>query len=173
MPKATGRTRVRSFPAVIAADARLLILGSMPGVASLSARQYYAHPRNSFWPLMGELAGAHPTLPYDERLAALTRHGLALWDVLHSCEREGSLDADIEQTSAEPNDLPALLRQHPGIRRICCNGGTAHSVLLRHFGALLALEFPGIEVLRLPSTSPANAGWSPARKREAWKQALR
>ncbi|MFI4869825.1 MAG: DNA-deoxyinosine glycosylase [Steroidobacterales bacterium] len=165
--------RVHGFPAVIGADARILILGSMPGVASLNAQQYYAHPRNHFWRIMGEICGAGPELPYRERLQVLLHERLGLWDVLQSCVRGGSLDAAIEHHSATANDLPALLRRSASLRRLCCNGGTAYTTLRRHFGEPLAREFPRLEICRLPSTSPANASWSYRRKLEAWSQALR
>ena len=171
-----------SFPAVIAAGTRILILGSMPGIASLDAQQYYAHPRNQFWRLLGDIgvtaidvAGIDPRgagLSYRQRLQALLGHGLGLWDVLHSCVRDGSLDAAIEQRSALPNDLLPLLRGHP-VMRLCCNGATAYAALQRHFGKVLASEFPHIDIRRLPSTSPANATWSYARKLGAWADALR
>jgi TDG/mug DNA glycosylase family protein len=163
--------RVQSFPAVIGPGTRILILGSMPGVASLNAQQYYAHPRNQFWPIMGEICGAGPELPYPRRLQALLDHGLGLWDVLQSCVRGGSLDAAIEHHSAIANNLLPLL--HSGaVRRLCCNGGTAYAALQRHFGKRLACELPQIEIRCLPSTSPANASWSQPRKLQAWTGAL-
>jgi TDG/mug DNA glycosylase family protein len=165
--------RVQSFPAVIGAATRILILGSMPGVASLGAQQYYAHPQNHFWRITGTICGAGPELPYDQRLRAILGGGLGLWDVLQSCVRRGSLDTAIELDSATANDLPALLRRAGGVMRLCCNGGMAYSALQRHFGRQLAREFPHLDVRRLPSTSPANASWSYARKLEAWAQALR
>jgi TDG/mug DNA glycosylase family protein len=164
--------RVYSFPAIVADDARILILGSMPGVASLRAGQYYAHPRNQFWNILEELCGVRSALPYQQRLQMLRDHHVAVWDVLHSCVRPGSLDAAIEHRSARPNDLTRLLRSTPSIRRICCNGGVAHAVLKRHFAMPLATQLPELEVQRLPSTSPANASWSYARKLNAWRQAL-
>jgi len=157
---------------VIDAGTRILILGSMPGVASLDAQQYYAHPRNQFWPIMGAICGAGPERPYRQRLQVLREHGLGLWDVLHSCVRGGSLDASIEHHSATANDLLPLLRAGR-VMRLCCNGGTAHALLLRHFGQRLAGELPHIDIRRLPSTSPANASWSYARKLSAWSEALR
>lgn len=162
--------RAKSFPPVIAPDARVLILGSMPGTASLAAAQYYAHPYNQFWRIVGEICGAGPDLAYPLRLQRLRAHGFALWDVLDSCVRPGSLDSAIEHTSAIANDVPGLLRTAPGIRRICCNGATAYHGVRRYFGA--ELDALGITVLRLPSTSPANAGWSFARKLTAWRAAL-
>jgi double-stranded uracil-DNA glycosylase len=164
--------RVHSFAAVSGVDTRILILGSMPGVASLSAQQYYAYPRNQFWHIMGAICGAGFELPYAQRLQQLLNRGLGLWDVLHSCVRGGSLDAAIEQRSAIANDLLPLLRASPVVR-LCCNGGSAYTALQRHFGERLAGEFPRIEVRRLPSTSPANAGCSYARKLAAWTEALR
>jgi hypoxanthine-DNA glycosylase len=163
---------LRSFAPVLAANARALILGSMPGGASLAASQYYAHPQNQFWRIMGTLYGAGPDLAYEQRLQTLQSAGISLWDVLHSCVRRGSLDAAIERASALPNDLPALLQTQPGIACICCNGLAAYQTLQRHFAPRLASDFPHIDVLRLPSTSPAHASWSYDRKRAAWAAAL-
>jgi len=162
--------RARSFEPVVLAGARVLILGSMPGAASLAARQYYAHPYNQFWPIVAQLLGFDPALPYAERLTQLQRGGLALWDVLESCVRPGSLDSAIEHHSAVANDIPGLLRRHPTITRLCCNGGTAYAALRRHFGAHPLLQ--SVEVRRLPSTSPANASWTRARKLAAWRESL-
>ena len=164
--------RVYSFPAVAADDARVLILGSMPGVASLQATQYYAHPRNQFWRILTELCGLATVPDYPQRLQLLRERHLALWDVLHSCVRPGSLDAAIEHHTAKANDLIGLLHAHPGIVRICCNGGTAFTALRRYFAKALADRFPHIDVRQLPSTSPANASWTYARKLHAWRQAL-
>ncbi|MGH8232515.1 MAG: DNA-deoxyinosine glycosylase [Steroidobacteraceae bacterium] len=167
-----GPLRVCSFAPLVGARTRILILGSMPGVASLTAGQYYAHPRNQFWRIMGAVCEAGPERPYRERLRLLTRAGFGLWDVLESCVRPGSLDAAIEHASAEANDLPSLLRSR-AIVRVCCNGGTAHRALQRYFGVQLAREFAGLQVRALPSTSPANASWSYARKLHAWRAALK
>lgn len=164
--------RHRSFAAVVRADARALILGSMPGAASLAAQQYYAHPQNQFWPIMEQLYGVPRSGPYAARLQRLQHSRVALWDVLQSCVRPGSLDTAIEHASAIPNAVPQLLREHPGIVRLCCNGGTAFRAVLRYFGAQLQREFPQIECLRLPSTSPAHAGMRFADKLAAWRAAL-
>jgi hypoxanthine-DNA glycosylase len=163
--------RVRSFPPLEDRHARVLILGSMPGAASLRAQQYYAHPQNRFWPIMGALCGATPDLPYAERVRVLERSHIAVWDVLHSCQRNGSLDAAIDLASAQPNELARLLHAQPGIRRVLCNGALSARLWRRHFAALAAREFPELECLALPSTSPANATWSPARKLAAWRAA--
>ncbi|MBP7623629.1 MAG: DNA-deoxyinosine glycosylase, partial [Xanthomonadales bacterium] len=104
---------VRSFPPLIAAHARVLILGSMPGIASLQALRYYAHPRNQFWPILGELLGFDASADYALRVQALHKAGIAVWDVLAECEREGSLDTSIRRDSEQANDLPGLLAKHP------------------------------------------------------------
>lgn len=164
--------RVCSFAPVARADARLLILGSMPGVASLAAQRYYAHPYNQFWRIMGVLCAAGPELPYEQRLERLQAHGIALWDVFESCARSGSLDSSIEPASAVVNDIPGLLQHCPQLRRICCNGSTAYAAFKRHLAEPVARSRPGLGIERLPSTSPANATWSPARKLAAWRAAL-
>lgn len=151
---------------VFDARARLLVLGSFPGAASLQASQYYAHPRNAFWPLMGALLGdaVLPSLPYAARLQALKRHRVALWDAVAACRREGSLDMAIE--AAEPSDLPHLVARLPELRAIACNGSLAHRQ------TLLALGEAGVPVLRMPSTSPAHAGRSLADKIATWRAGL-
>ena len=149
---------------MIGRGTRLLVLGSFPGVASLRAGQYYAHPRNQFWPILSALWGEDlTTRPYAERLRVLRERGLGLWDVYASCEREGSLDSAI----AEPalNDLAGLRRRAPGLRAIVHNGAeSARS--MRHTRAL------AVPVRRLPSTSPANARWSFDAKLAAWREAF-
>jgi double-stranded uracil-DNA glycosylase len=164
-------SRVQSFAPVARGTARVLILGSMPGEASLRAGQYYAHPRNQFWRIAGDLLGFDPARPYAERLARLSAADIALWDVLASCIRKSSLDSAIEPLSVIPNDFAGFLRAHLQIRRICFNGAKAEALYLRHVRPGLA---PGLEVehLRLPSTSPANAALSYSAKLLAW-QAIR
>lgn len=152
---------------------RVLILGSMPGRRSLADAEYYAHPRNLFWPLMGELFGAHPTLPYADRLTRLTEAGVALWDVLARCERPGSLDASILAETEVPNPIGALLTAHPTIGVVATNGATAAALFRRH---VLAELDPSVRarltLLRLPSTSPANASIPLEVKRAAWRALL-
>jgi hypoxanthine-DNA glycosylase len=158
--------RLHGLAPVFDAQARLLVLGSFPGAASLQAAQYYAHPRNAFWPVMAALL-AEPALaaqPYAERLASLRRHRVALWDAVAACQREGSLDTAI--TDAEPSDLGELIARLPGLKAIGCNGALAHRQ------TLLALGDVGLPVLRLPSTSPAHAGLRLADKMAAWRAAL-
>ena len=163
---------VSSFPPVASRDARVLVLGSMPGVASLEAQRYYAHPRNAFWPIMGALLGFEPALPYRRRLAALKRAGVALWDVLARCEREGSLDSDIEPGSVEVQDFAGFLRRHRRVERVLCNGGAAFQLFRRRALPTLPASFDGLEVVQLPSTSPANAGVKLAEKLARWREAL-
>ena len=148
-------------------DARVLILGSMPGLASLAASQYYAHPRNAFWPLMGELLGIPPDLDYPARVAALNCAGVAVWDVLHSCRRHGSLDAAIEDATLVANDLAGFIAAHPAIGHIFFNGAKAESCFRRHI-RLPDGERP-LALTRLPSTSPAHAGRSFEQKLAAWR----
>lgn len=162
-----------SFPPSWRADARVLVLGSMPGQASLKEQRYYAHPRNAFWPILGELCGFSPELTYTERLLALNESGVALWDVIGSCHRPGSLDSRIAAESVQPNDLPGLVSQLPELRLIACNGGTAYRLFTRHFGSLVGAEHPDRPaVLQLPSTSPAYAAMSFDLKRERWRAIL-
>jgi hypoxanthine-DNA glycosylase len=149
---------------VLGRHTRLLLLGSFPGVASLQAQQYYAHPRNQFWPLLAALLGEPlPALAYRERLACLRRRGIGLWDVYARCQRPGSLDSDIE--GFELNDLASLKRRAPALVAVAHNGGES-ARQRRHTAAL------GLPVWRLPSTSPANASWSFERKLQAWRAAF-
>jgi hypoxanthine-DNA glycosylase len=156
--------RLQGLPPVLAPKSRLVILGSFPGVASLRARQYYGHPRNHFWPLLGAIWGTDlSALPYAGRLDELRRRGLGLWDVYASCRRAGSLDQAIED--AEFNDLAALRLQAPGLRLVAHNGGESARAM-KHVRSL------GLDTVRLPSSSPANASWSFERKLAAWRAAF-
>lgn len=158
--------RLVGLAPVFDARARLLVLGSFPGAASLQAAQYYAHPRNAFWPVMSALLGDAQLAgrSYAQRLQALREHRVALWDAVAACRREGSLDTAIE--AAEPSDLSELVQRLPQLRVIACNGTLAYQQ------TLLALGEPGVPVLRLPSTSPAHAGRSLADKIAAWQAGL-
>lgn len=163
--------RIHCFAPVADVHATVLVLGSMPGKASLAAGEYYAHQRNLFWTLMGELVGAHPGLPYQDRLKILRSSGIALWDVLGSCVRESSLDARIELDSAVPNDFRAFFQQHPNITRVFFNGAKAEQCFLMQVQP--ALKSVPLQYHRLPSTSPANAGMSYEQKRLAWQAVIR
>jgi len=146
---------------VVGPATRLLLLGSFPSVASLAAQQYYAHPRNQFWPLLSALWGLDlRSLTYGQRLDEVRTRGLGIWDVYARCQRPGSLDSAI--TDAEPNNLPALAATLPALAAIAHNGGESARAM-RVTAAL------GLPVYRLPSTSPANASWSFERKLAAWR----
>jgi len=162
--------RIESFAAIAGRDAELLILGSMPGVASLAARQYYAHPRNAFWPIMTRILELDPVAPYQRRLAALKSARIAVWDVLQSCTRPGSLDSSIVREGQVANDFAAFLRTHRRIGRVLFNGGGAEVAFRRQ--VLAAGIGADLQFARLPSTSPANASWSFERKLAAWRRAV-
>jgi hypoxanthine-DNA glycosylase len=161
-------SRIASFAPAIPAAPRALVLGSMPGVASLRAGQYYAHPRNAFWPLMQALLAVPSRAPYMERIAALGEAGVALWDVLAECEREGSLDSAIAPASVAVNDITGLLASHVSLRVIALNGGTAARLFDRHVAPALGSRLAAMRVLRLPSTSPAHAARTFMEKADAW-----
>ncbi|MBI4226898.1 MAG: DNA-deoxyinosine glycosylase [Candidatus Omnitrophica bacterium] len=164
-------TPVRGFAPIADGRARGLILGSMPGRASLRVGQYYAHPRNAFWRVLGELVGAHPALPYDARVRALRSARLALWDVLAACTRGTSLDSDIEPDSVVVNDFVGFFAEHPKVTRVYFNGTMAEQSYRRR--VLPGLPRVALTYRRLPSTSPANASWSYARKLAAWRAIVR
>ena len=155
---------------VVGRATRLLVLGSFPGGASLQAQQYYAHPQNHFWKILQALWPGDP-LParehYAQRCAWVLEHGLGIWDVYASCEREGSLDSAIR--NAEVNDFAALKAQCPQLRLIVHNGSESFRHAKRVRASLGVEHFP---LVRLPSTSPANASWSFERKLEAWREAV-
>ena len=161
-------TLARGFPPVVDGRARVLVLGSLPGQASLAAREYYAQPQNAFWRIMGALIGAGPELRYRERLERLKQSSLALWDVLAAGERPGSLDSAIVRSSAVVNDFGKLLERHRGIGLICFNGRTAHDLYVRRVLPELPGPLKTTALQVLPSTSPAHAGMPFAAKLERW-----
>ncbi|WP_326941760.1 DNA-deoxyinosine glycosylase [Actimicrobium sp. GrIS 1.19] len=149
------------FPPVLDTNTRILILGSFPGVASLAAGQYYAHPRNQFWPLLAAvLEQALTTLPYAQRLQVLLDHRIGLWDVIDGCQRNGSLDSAIR--NARPNDFALLRQQCPQLHRVCFNGKTSAKFAARFHAA-------GFDTITLPSSSPAYAQLSFAQKLVHWR----
>lgn len=159
---------LQGLPPLLAANTRLVVLGSFPGVASLRAQQYYGHPQNQFWKIMATLLSPNAAqvlvMPYAERAQWLLAQGVGLWDVYAACEREGSLDSHIQ--NAQPNDLQSLRTRCPALVAIAHNGAES----FKHAKWSQAL---GVPVHRLPSTSPANASWSFDRKLEAWKSMLK
>ena len=161
----TLQPTLQGLPPLLSANTRLVVLGSFPGVASLRAQQYYGHPQNYFWKIVATLLSPDPAavqaLGSDARAEWLLAHGVGLWDVYAACEREGSLDSHIQ--NAQVNDLPSLRLRCPALAAIAHNGGES----FRHARITQAL---GLPVYRLPSTSPAHASWSFARKLAAWRE---
>lgn len=155
------------FPPICGESPNTLILGSMPGKASLRQSQYYGHPQNRFWPIMQALIGVDVALDYDARCHALMQANLALWDVISRCERPGSLDSDIRNESIIINDIGSIVKQYPSIQKVVCNGQKAHQLLRKHCADVL--NKPDITVVALPSTSPANAQWRLAALITAWQ----
>ena len=153
---------IHSFAPIVAPEAKVLILGTMPGKKSLELQQYYGHPRNAFWPILFALFAENCATDYECRKNLIRSHGLALWDVLQHCRRPGSMDADIQKEV--PNDFGTFLRQHESIHTIYFNGNNAHRFFRRHVG------FPdGYHYAILPSTSPAYARIDFAEKLQRWR----
>ncbi len=158
----------RSFPPICHPDATVLILGSLPGKRSLEAQQYYAQPRNAFWRIMGDFFDAGPELPYLARTQRLTDHAIALWDVVASAERPGSLDSAIVGSSVTVNDFRGLFEAHRKIQLVCFNGAKAAELYERRVLPALNGDFAHIRYERLPSTSPAHAAMRYQEKLERW-----
>jgi len=159
---------LQGLPPLLAANTRLVVLGSFPSVASLRAQQYYGHPQNQFWKIMATLLSPNApevlTKPYAERAQWLLAQGVGLWDVYAACDREGSLDSHIK--NAQPNDLQSLRTRCPAMVAIAHNGAES-------FKYAKLTQALGLPVHRLPSTSPANASWSFDRKLLAWQSVLK
>ncbi|HET8691254.1 MAG TPA: DNA-deoxyinosine glycosylase [Steroidobacteraceae bacterium] len=163
--------RLKGFPPIANRKARILVLGSMPSEASLAAGQYYAFRHNQFWRIAGEICGFAPDAPYAARRRGLLRARLALWDVIESCVRPGSLDSAIREDSVRANNFAAFLAGHPGIHRVCFNGRKAESAWRRHVRPTLPASLD-LEYRLLPSTSPAHAGMGYRSKLRIWRSAL-
>lgn len=165
----TGFHRAESFAPISTLRSHTLILGSMPGIRSLEAQQYYAHPQNAFWKILGDLYGA-PVATYQQRVALIKKNNLALWDVLKFCRRRGSLDNRIENSSIEVNDFEFFLRSRPLIRRVFFNGAKAEQEFKKRVIPELPAAFLArLALKRLPSTSPAHATLRSADKMKAWQ----
>lgn len=156
--------RISSFPPFIDDQSKILILGSIPGVKSLEKQQYYAHPQNKFWKIIFELFSEEFTENYSERVATLTKHHIAIWDVIDSCERKGSLDSEIK--NEEANQIGELLEQYSNVKAIFCNGGKSYKNLQKILGKNYKLP-----IFLLPSTSPLHTV-SFEKKYEEWKAIL-
>ena len=148
-------------------QARVLVLGTLPGQLSLQKGEYYAHPRNVFWRLLGELVDAGPEHPYEDRCRRLTAAGIALWDVCDRAARPGSLDANIDVDTVEPNDIAAFLKAHPRVGLVCFNGAKAATLFRRLVLPNQELR-PDVRFEALPSTSPANAAMPYEGKLRKW-----
>ena len=156
------------FPPIAERNARVLILGSLPGQTSLRLQQYYGQPQNAFWKIMGRLFDAEPGLPYSERTRRLIAHRVALWDVCAAARRPGSLDASILHSSVVPNDFAAFLASHPHIRLVCFNGAKAAELYRRTVHPHLRDTIRPIRYVALPSTSPAHASMTFEEKLARW-----
>ncbi len=161
---------IYSFAPIAGRQAKILILGSMPGQASLTAEQYYAHQRNAFWPILSAWLQLHPDANYAARVAALQSSPIALWDVLRSCKRTGSLDTGIEVGSEIVNDFQSFFATQPALTHIFFNGGKAEACFRRYVAA--SCDTSIFKLIRLPSTSPAHARLSLEEKRSVWHAAL-
>jgi double-stranded uracil-DNA glycosylase len=162
-------TRIESFPPIAARDARILILGTMPGIKSLKAGQYYAHPQNQFWRLMGDLVGAGRDLPYTERLKILKNKKIAVWDVFRCCIRSGSLDSKI--TDEVVNDFSKFFEKHPHIAHVFFDSGKAEHAYNKI--VLPQVTHLSLKYIRIPSPSPAHASIKYEQKLKAWRQILK
>lgn len=158
-----------SFPPIETAAATKLILGSMPGVESINQQQYYAHPRNAFWPIMAALIDLDSTADYQQRCESIATNGIAVWDVLKACHRPGSLDQHIDTATLEANDFHAFFSRHPNIRAVFFNGAKAEQLFKREVLPELEPELQALSYLRLPSTSPAHAAMTLEQKIKNWE----
>jgi hypoxanthine-DNA glycosylase len=156
------------FSPILGAEAHTLILGTLPSQQSLMKQQYYGHPRNAFWPIMGELFAAGPEFPYAERTQLLSRHGIAVWDVLKSGHRPGSMDAAIDVASAIPNDFGKLYTRHPELTLVCFNGQAAGRLFRDLVPDEVQESLDAVRFVTMPSTSPAYAAMSFADKLDRW-----
>lgn len=159
----------RSFAPLVGRQPRALILGTLPGEEALRKQQYYGNPRNAFWGIMAELFGFSVELDYEQRVTQLLRNPIAVWDVIDSCLRPGSLDSSIETESIQPNGLVDFLQSHPTIIQLFFNGSRADQEFRRHILPLLGERLESLAMTRLPSTSPAMARLRPAEKLEQWR----
>lgn len=157
------------FAPIVSKNATVLILGTMPGAASLLKQQYYGHPRNAFWPIMNTLFAMPAELCYRERKAKLIDNGIAIWDVLQGCKRLGSLDSQIEPASIRINNFEDFFAEYSGIKQVYFNGAMAEKLYQKHSLPALYNRFSYLEYRRLPSTSPAYASLTVVQKTEAWK----
>lgn len=188
-------TPLEGFPPILDQRAKILILGSMPGAESLRKRQYYGHKRNAFWPIMDDLLAIDSSQSYEKRVAALRDERIAVWDVVKSCSRQGSLDSAIDRSTVVVNDFRVLFQNTPLLDKVLCNGAMAYALFMRRVvpglieteikldrqksnhcvKASVTLQLSiGVEVkiMKMPSTSPANARTSLPEKSRQWRKGL-
>ena len=163
---------ITGFPPIADSNAVVLILGSMPSTKSLEAHQYYAHPQNSFWFIMTGLLGGETVLDYEQRKTLLLKNRIALWDVLNSCRRNGSLDSSIKNGSVVINAFTEFFEAHPMIKAVYFNGARAQQEYNKRVLPDLDEKLAGISYKRLPSTSPAMASLNREQKLEEWRCVL-
>ncbi len=159
---------LKSFEPIVNNESEILILGSMPGIKSLEAQEYYAHPQNRFWKIMAILCNYSDLEKKDYKVKTKTILGnkFALWDTIRSCSRKGSLDSNIQ--NIKPTDIKSLLKKYPNIKKICCNGAKSYSLFLKY-----SKDIPSyVKVIQLPSTSPANAKYSLTKLLKEWEAVL-
>ena len=159
---------IESFEPVIGKNPKVLILGSIPGIASLQVQQYYAHPRNNFWPIMSKLFDVEWADDYEPRIQQVKKLPVVLWDTLKACHREGSLDSAILKDQLEANDIVGLLEQVPSIRLIAFNGAASEKYFKQTVAKLLG-QNKLLDQIRLPSTSPAHASKNFQQKLDDWQ----
>ncbi len=163
---------IQSFPPIAKPSATKLILGTMPGQASLAANEYYAFAHNAFWPIIEAIYGIARSLPYTERIAQVQSQGIAIWDVLQACERKSSLDSDIIASSIVVNDFPKFFHKHSCIQHVFFNGGAAEALFRRFVLSVHEDKLKHLVFHRLPSTSPANARMKLFAKIATWRTAF-
>jgi len=168
----TDLSRIIGFPAIENAEAKILILGSMPSEVSLLKQQYYGHNRNAFWPIMMTLFSERIDWDYCQRQQILLVQQVAVWDVLQSCQRKGSLDTNIVMASVEVNDFITFFNQHRKIDTVFFNGAKAEAMYRKYVLSSLPEQYDYLHYHRLPSTSPAHAAMSLEEKTQRWRTIL-
>lgn len=164
-------SQVDSFPPIIGSNPKLLILGSSPSIISVAKHQYFANPRNSFWPILAEIYKFDPSLNYLQRVKICESLPIIIWDVIQYCQRKGSLDSAIKAESVITNDIQSLLKNYQNIECIAFNGASASKWFKQKvIPALIPVQ--NIKYLNLPSTSPAHAAMSFDKKLSLWQQII-
>ena len=167
---------ISGFTAIAEENAMSLILGSMPSEASLKKQQYYGHERNAFWPIVLSLLtnqSSHQTPNYEQRKQLLIKNNIAVWDVLQSCYRQGSLDTAIKMDSIKTNDFYHFFSTHRAIKKVCFNGAKAETIYKKYVFPTISEQFSYLLYCRLPSTSPAHAAMTLHQKTAVWEKQIK